>query len=215
MYDLWEDNVKFLLGRGYDVQPIITLTRQALDIPPKDLLDEMRYLGVTHLNFERLTKTGRAEEDKSLWVTNREVDAWLGEAYRLNEIEYKYEIPLFRELELAHEGIKDGCKQRMCMLNVVTINPDGTLACCPNQPLANVGHISRWEYDKRTEEEKAAHAKLIQNECRRPVECMTCEYFPECNGECCQLSWDESGCPGMIETIKNVRKSYEGKLEWE
>ena len=212
MYEQWLWNVRFLLGRGYTVQPIVTLTKPVIDMNPKDVFEEMRNVGVTAVNFERLTKTGRAEENKDLWVTNREVDAWLGEAYRLNEMEYKFEVPLFAELEQAYEGFKDGCKARMCMLKVITINPDGTLACCPNDPLTVVGHVDRWKYEDRTEEDKRNHNKLIQMESRRPTECYTCDYFKECNGECCQLTWDESGCPGMIETIKNIRKSYKGEL---
>lgn len=212
MYEKWFWNVRFLLGRGYDVQPIVTLTKPVLERHPKELFEEMNYIGVNHLNFERLTKTGRAEQNSDLWVTNREVDEWLGEAYKLNETTYKYEIPLFKELEEAHEGIKTGCKARMCMLKVITINPDGTIACCPNDPLSVVGHVDRWRQEDRTEEDKLKHSELINKERKRPTECFTCEYYHECNGECCQLSWDETGCPGMIETIKNVRKTYSGEL---
>ena len=56
------------------------------------------------------------------------------------------------------------------------------------------------------------HKKLIMRESRRPSECLACEYYTECNGECFQLQWDETGCPGMIETIKNVRLNYNGEL---
>ena len=211
-YETWFWNVRYLLGQHFEVQPIITLTKPVLEMTPKEIYDKMREVGVSKLNFERLTHTGRAEINKDLWVSNRDVDKWLGEAYKLNEMEYKFDIPLFKELELAHEGIKTGCKARMCSLKVLTINPDGTIACCPNDPLACVAHLDRWKYEERTPEEHETHKKLIMRESRRSSECLACEYYTECNGECFQLRWDETGCPGMIETIKNIRLNYNGEL---
>ena len=35
----------------------------------------------------------------------------------------------------------NGCRQRKCMQNVITVNPDGTIATCPNISDKHIGTI--------------------------------------------------------------------------
>lgn len=213
----WESSVKKLLSNDIAVQPIVSLTKLLLEKKtPKSVFEYMHKLGVRNLNFERLTCNGRAAENEDeLMPTNEQVDTWLAEAYRVWKSSYSdIYVPLLDALEwAAYEGKYIGCRARQCTRVVRTFNPDGSMATCPNIPLETVGDINTL---KPIEEignviiGSAKYKKLCDKESLKNNQCYTCEYYSICNGDCFQLRWDYSGCPGLKKTIKEVLKHNGG-----
>lgn len=210
---MWETSVKKLLDEGIIVQPIVSLTKVLLEKKtPKSIFEYMDKLGVKRLNFERLTCTGRAEDnEEDLMPNNQQVDTWVAEAYKTwkNSYSYMY-IPLLDALEwAAYEGKYIGCRARECTKSVRTFNPDGSMATCPNIPLEIVGNITNTETMEvgDTIIGNNKYKELCNKESIKNNECYTCEYYSICNGDCFQLRWDYSGCPGLKKTIREVMKN--------
>lgn len=214
--NFWRRNVKRVLDAGISVQPIVSLTKLLMDNKtPEDIFSYMDELGIKHLNFERLTCNGRASDNKdTLMPKNIQVDEWLCEAYKTWKKNYKhFYVPLLDALEwAAWEGKYVGCRARQCVRVVRTFNPDGSMATCPNIPRDIVGNIKK----NKTVEEignviagNKSYKKLMDKERIRSNACYSCEYYSICNGDCFQLRWDETGCPGLKKTIKEVLKHEE------
>ena len=193
---LWETNVKYLLKQQITVQPIICVTKQLIkNISPKELFEYFSNLGINDINFERITSTGKAAEN-DVRPTNRDTDDWLYKAFLKYE-NNSFHIPLFGNLKETIFGHFNGCRARKCMKTVTTINPDGTVATCPNMPTDIIGTISNLDESKRAclcNKEKFARFQT----------CSICKYFKYCNGECCQLEDDETGCPGLKNILKHI-----------
>ena len=207
---LWYNNVTSLTKKGYDVRPIITVTKPLIEeVQPRQLIKGMMELGVTSLNFERITKTGRASEnEKTLIPDNKDMQRWLYEAFQHSE-ELGVRVPLFDLLKKSvNYGILEGCRARQCTRDVITFNPDGSVATCPNIADKIVGRVS-FVTTSDIKPTDILHAELCGEERKREEGCLTCPYFEECNGDCFQLRWDETGCPGLPQIIvylKGVKK---------
>lgn len=194
--DLWENNVKSLIANSFNVAPIICITSYILNLSPKDLLLYFKKLGIIRLNFERLTLTGNAIQNNYLKPKNIDVDAWLYKAY-LESKKLNLNVSIFDNLEEAiynHNLV--GCKKRNCQEEVITINPDGKIAGCPNCSDKTYGTL---EY-----KDEKLYKDLIAKEQLKENSCYICDYYKYCNGECYQLSWDETGCPGLKSIIKYI-----------
>lgn len=213
----WERSVKKILSHEIAVQPIVSLTKPLLEEKtPEDIFEYMNNLGVPNLNFERLTCSGRARDNNDvLMPSNKQVDEWLANAYKVWKEKYnKIEVPIFDSLEWAVcEGKLFGCRARECTKDVRTFNPDGSVATCPNIPLDTIGNINSKAFKEQLYEVQGdlyktneKYKKLRDKEEVRNNECYTCEYYSMCNGDCFQLAWDNTGCPGLKETIKEVAK---------
>ena len=214
----WERSVKKILSHEIRVQPIVSLTKLLLEEKtPEEIFEYMYNLGVPNMNFERLTCNGRAKDNNDvLMPTNKQVDEWLAHAYKVyreNENWKKMEIPIFESLEWAvAEGKFIGCRERKCTQNVRTFNPDGSCATCPNIPLDILGNINSQVAKKQLYdieggiESNKKYIQLREQEELRKDECYLCDLFSVCNGDCFQLGWDDTGCPGLKETFKEVAR---------
>ena len=181
--NLWKSNVKYLVRNGVPVRVTVTVTQKVLELDPAEIFDMCKDLGVWCVNFERLTVNGRAKENTYLIPKNRDVDNWLYRAYRYVKENGYFVVPLFECLEASKAGILTGCRARECTKNVITYNPDASIASCPNISNTLIG----------SDEYQCA----CQQEQLRNNECYTCDYFKVCNGDCFQLSWDDTGCAGL------------------
>lgn len=187
--NLWKNNVKILHDNGISVLPIICLSNILLDnMTPKDIFCLMGSIDVKEFNFERITNTGRAKEN-SLKPKNKKLNIWLLDAYKLYKSSNKYFIPLFNNLEKSLSKDFVGCRARKCMQNVITINPNGSLAGCPNTSTDIYGSIGNTDKNKKN--------ILVSLEKNQQIECLKCKYFKYCNGDCFQLTKDETGCQGL------------------
>lgn len=194
---LWENNVRLLFNNGIIVAPIVSVTQYLIDAyTPERLFKYFLTMGIDRINFERITETGRALINH-LKPLNKNGNQWLYNAY-LKSKEMGIFVPLFNGLEesiLNHNKV--GCRKRACQRNVITINPDGKIAGCPNCSNKTYGtldgNIDQTVYDKLVKEEE-----LKNNGC------YICELYEYCNGDCFQLKWDESGCPGLKQIIERI-----------
>lgn len=186
---LWEHNVKTLIDRGIVVQPTVCVTNLLInDITPKQLIDYIRSLGCNSVNFERITDTGRAV-DNHLRPYNCDLDRWLFDAFCYSQSIPNFTVPLFEGVVQSVKGELLGCRARRCMSTVTTYNPDGTVGGCPNTMNSPYGTIDKIDNIKKV-------IWIEKEQTYNPI-CYTCEYFRYCNGDCFQLSWDNTGCPGM------------------
>lgn len=191
---LWENNVISLIERGFDVEVIITVNNQLTLTIPQNILNYMYEIGVRWVNFERITENGRASEVK-VKPSNREADDWLYEAFIYNKEVTHLHIPIFDELEAISKGAEPiGCRRRECMKCIKTINSNNTLATCPNISNIVIGDKTNYYKDK--------HQELIDIENKRDNRCLVCRYYNICNGDCCQLKYDETGCPGLLKVLR-------------
>lgn len=184
----WKSNVQMIISENIDVQPIICISDYVVkNIKPEDVFDLMKSLGIKRFNFERITETGRASQNH-IKPLNRDADKWLLNAFKVYE-NSEFEIPLFEAIEQSFKGVFLGCRARQCMSTVITINPDGTIASCPNMANNTYGNLDGID--------KCKHCDLIAFEKQIDMECFLCPFYKYCNGDCCQLKFDETGCGGL------------------
>lgn len=199
----WEKNVMELIESGVTVKVITCLTKPLLEnVAPETYLQHMKYLGVKHAGFERLTEN--TTEDKSLIPAIEDVDAWLLELYRKNDF---LEQSFFGDIAAACKHIFLGCRKRECMQSVLTINADGTIGGCPNTSIKN------WFFDLDGHANPELRAQLIKKEQTHDARCYMCDLFPECNGDCHQLSWLDGKCyvpKKLFHAIKSDMKQGTG-----
>jgi radical SAM protein with 4Fe4S-binding SPASM domain len=209
--NIWNKNIDLLKEKNYSLQAIVSLTSFLIkDFDPKDIIDKFINKGFSFLNFERITPTGRASIDAFIKPKNSEIDLWLLEAYKYYiAVRDKIKIPILDMLEKATiTKEKIGCRARNCQQTVITINPDGSVAGCPNCADKTYSDI----YGNYNKEK---HDNLIKMEQLRNRECYICEYFKYCNGDCHQLVWDKSGCPGLKRVMDYMLKWNTVKKRWQ
>ncbi len=191
----WKANVNKLHLKGMVVQPIICITNKLVkEKTAAEIFDMLEELDIKNVNFERITATGNAK-DTNLKPLNREVDNWLFDAYLLSK-EKNVHVPLFESVEDSTNGFLNGCRARHCMQNVTTINPDGSVAACPN--IANLS-FGQLETNGNVKVNQIKKMCVDIKESTMPNKCYACVFFKYCNGECCQLQYDDSGCPGLMK----------------
>ena len=197
---VWEDNVKYLQSIGYNIQVIVTVNTKTITHKPEEILNYFTTLGVKEINFERITETGRAAEVK-VKPTNREVDDWLFEAYTYNKNNTHLKIALFDELEgVAQGGDWLGCRKRECMTCVSTLTSNNCVSTCPNLSTCHIGVYN----GKSVEYDHEAHDKLIKMEKSINSKCLACKFYNICHAECCQLPFDDTGCPGLVKILEEI-----------
>ena len=221
--ELWEKNVRHLLMNGINIQPICTVTTELIKEDPEQLMEYFHELGVKYLNFERLTVTGRAVDNVYLKPTNRQAESWLFKVYKLNKEKGYFEIPLFTGIDQSLFGNHIGCRARQCVKNVRTINPDFSIGSCPNCAHIPVDVM----YSEETRmigssiETIDKYDNLLKEEANVDMGCLLCTHYKECNGDCFQLKWDETGCPGFptiyeyakLKLQEDLRQKVEEYLE--
>lgn len=195
---LWKNNIKILQNNNIKVQPIICVTNYVVkNISVKDFFNFLDKNNITQFNLERITETGRASKNK-IKPTNKEQNEWLLNIYKEYKKRNNLLCPLFEGVEQSINGIFLGCRARKCMEQVITINPDGSIAGCPNTANLTYGNLNEINECKKCE--------LIKIEQTKKNECLICPYYKYCNGDCFQLVWDETGCSGLKNIYEYILK---------
>lgn len=191
--ELWRKNVSLLQKNGIQVQPIICVTNYVVENVTTDkFFSFLKENNLKRFNLERITETGRAVENK-IKPKNRAQNEWLLEIYKKYK-ETDLFCPLFYGVEQSLYGSFIGCRARKCMQNVITINPNGTIAGCPNTADKTYGNLDSIDECKK--------CSLIKEETSKKLECLVCPYYKYCNGDCFQLKFDDTGCSGMKPIYK-------------
>lgn len=203
---IWLNNVKTLIEMGILVKPIISFSCYMNPKNIKFIFDMFIEMGIKSMNFERITESGRAIQN-SLRYKNSDLDNVLFDVYKMwnNEYRDKLSITLFEDIELAfNKGILVGCRARKCTDNVITINPDGSICGCPNQPDKTYSNID----DTKTGKYKKSELACLES--KKNKKCYMCKYFKYCNGDCFQLKWDDDVCPAPRKIYEYLLNKKEG-----
>jgi radical SAM protein with 4Fe4S-binding SPASM domain len=205
-YELWKYNVNRLLRNSIEVKVIICLTNILLEnVSPINLSEFIKSININYIEFERLTEN--TTYNKSLIPDYHTADEWLLDFYQINNNEIK--VDLFQSFISAACGNIEGCAERKCMENVITINADGSIGGCPNTSLSysfsniNIDPIELLKNEDRR--------KLIKIEETKNSHCYYCKLLPYCNGDCHQLSWQNDNCPAPKKLIRRLIDDLERK----
>lgn len=184
--NLWINNMRILEREGINVQINMVLTNELINSKPQDLLDFLQsFNNIKYLHFERLTNTGNAlHYPVSNW---EEVDNWLCDLYKRSKII----LPEADEVSSCKQGKFYGCMDRECHKHMLTINPNGTIATCPNSFFDTFTTLD--------EDPEISLERLSKKNIKRKyhTKCLSCERFEYCRGECPQLSWYNDICPHL------------------
>lgn len=193
--DLVLGNIKLLKKKFPDIyiKANICLTEELFSVSAKTLVEK---LPVDEWHFERLTG------DLDFIPSYDDVDLFLCYLYKYKEY---HGIPRVDNFDAIHQGIYGnylGCAGRKCMYSVLTINPDMSIGGCPNTA-----------YNTNTKKNYSNFKKLIKQESIPRNECLACEYFKICNGDCFQLEWQGDRCPAPKRLMEMILDDVAGRSE--
>jgi len=196
-YNLWKSNVRLLIDRGYTIKVFISMNTALIERDPKDILLMIKDLGIQELALERLTHDGSATRNPLIFPTNKEIDDWIYDLHivseELNSREWLYNTLLesiYSKFELGDQRAGTFC--RGCEKMMFTINADGTIAGCPNS--APTSHYATIDDSLEYVLSHSGRSCMIAEENYINPDCIPCEVFGQCGGDCYKLEWDTQ-CP--------------------
>jgi radical SAM protein with 4Fe4S-binding SPASM domain len=195
---LWEDNVKTLVGMGFHLKVFVSLSKDVVNMSPREIIDYMMSLGIKELAWERITGNGNALiYGEKLYPTNKELQDFFMRCHTecsdlRGEFEDVFMETVYNKFEkgLLHQGTF--CRD--CEQKLFTINADGTIAGCPNSaPTDHYGHINQLASDVINS--KGRQKVIIDEQVIRDPRCYSCPVFAYCHSDCHQLQWQDDVCP--------------------
>ena len=214
----FENNVYRLRQNGFGLQGTVCVTKPLIDAYTRKADHLLAELGeLFHvINFERLTQNGNLLAHPELIPSHEEIDEffyWLWVDYKRSDLMFTPDwvpIPILDDIvfSILRPNVWLGCRARKCTDTVMTINPDGSVATCPN-----VSHEPNWSIISF--KENAPKFKPIetvrQEETQQKAGCLACDVFHICHGDCYQLALDSSpsDCHGLPRTIHRIVEDLE------
>lgn len=205
---LFLENLRSLQEDGFNIQTTLCVTTELIEG-----FEGMESLFSTlgnFVNFERLTLNGNLLKHQSLIPSFEEVDEfflWVWKDY----VECKQTNPdchvallddlVFSVLNPYHWV---GCRNRTCSNDVLTIEPDGSIGTCPNVSYKTVGQLA--EIPVRFVDRQH---ELIWEEQQHKFDCLSCDVFNVCHGDCYQLQAQVETCHGLYQTIHAIKKDLD------
>lgn len=167
----------------------ICLSKFLIKHKPKELVDMIDKLGITRYNFERITNVGNAINNCEIIPSFEDIDNWLCELYEIEKNnECKCRCNDIQSVRLGIQKHIEQCYGKSCCTNALTINADGTIGNCPNDAKKNIiGSIDNSAIDVVKNIVSKKH--IVKNEC------LLCNYFEYCKGNCEQIEWQDDMCP--------------------
>lgn len=215
MYDLWQDNLKTVKAAGVIIKMFVTVTDELIRWDLDKLLDLWEGFGVDEIAVERLTGGGNAEENPYLFPDNRLVDRFYYDLYWA----YKRRNPSFEigTLDTLEEKFSTGQYKvdtncRTCEQNLFTLGADGAIGGCANG--ARVESVGRMEDPVEEFLVSDGRVSRITKELDYHEQCLTCDLFDVCGGDCHRLVWQGNSCPGLrllLSHFKYGEAEYQGK----
>lgn len=208
---LWEDNVKELVSRGFYIKAFISVSKDVVEMSPREIAEYMMSLGVKEISWERITGNGSAllNADK-LYPTNSKLQDFFMRVHKENYDlrETFYDTFMETIYEKFEKGLLfQGTFCRDCEQKLFTINADGTIAGCPNAaPTDHYGHIETPAVDviNSPKRQEVIACEVFERDPR----CYTCPVFAYCHSDCHQLEWQEDVCPApktlMMELLNGT-----------
>jgi radical SAM protein with 4Fe4S-binding SPASM domain len=208
---LWEHNVREVINAGHELTVMVSVTKKVVDMEPIKIIHKLAELGIQHINFERVTHNGTANEHPDLFATNKELDAWFLKMWdqSVEHNTYKYIDNSFFDSILSSFVYKthSGCRCRGCEQKIFTLNADGTIGGCPNGAAEN--QYGTIHDDIETLVNSDGRACTIQAEIVRHPLCYKCPVFDVCNGDCHQLSWQGATCAAPKSLMTKLKQEQD------
>lgn len=187
----WINNVKYLKSQGVDLLCMFALTKQMIEtVNPETVFDFMLALGIKDIELERMIIPLRHIPIMDTMIPDPDVlDEWLFKAYLSYE---KYKKDGFRVL--SFECLEESLRHvyfyehgRTCSENNITLDPFGNIFQCYMTRNTPFGTVFDGEND-----EKFKECLLKEKEIRQ--ECLNCDLFEYCKGDCPHLFWKNGRC---------------------
>ena len=187
----WINNVKLAKNEGIDLLCMFAITKQLIEnIKPETIFDFMLALDIKTIELERMIMPLRHISTMDSMVPDPEaLDKWLFDAYLSYEKYKKYGFRILT-FECLEESLKNNLfyeHGRICSENDITIDPLGNICQCymtRNTPFGTV-------FDGENKE-KFQECLLKEKEIRQ--ECLNCDLFEYCKGDCPHLFWKNGRC---------------------
>lgn len=237
---LYEDkfwsNVNLAKEYGLNLYFVITLTKELTKKfkNPMDLVEFLVGKSITHVNFERITKTGEARLNwDKLGLNNAEYSSYMSKLfnayflYKKNNPEITINISPFDGLigsvESLLASIRDGviikpkgygCWSGSCDTNFHTVDATGYKSGCTalnseqdNSNKALNNHLTGKKIIWLNNE-KTQENKFLKLRAERKVSCKSCEFNSICSSGCLSVEkWDDSGeCSGGRNLFATIKK---------
>lgn len=189
-YDLWKRNLVTLRAAGVKINVKVSVSKQLVDSSADWFLDQMDALAIDAIALERLTVGGNTVFNPEVFPDNAKQDDWylaLFKRYRARKPAYVISTLDTLEEKLSKNLVKADTNCRNCEQNLLTINSNGTLGGCPNvasehkhATLADKAQVFLNSEGRLTE---------IVSELTFNDNCLQCDVFDLCGGDCHRLPW--------------------------
>ncbi len=202
-FNLWKDNLEYLHSHDIFISLKVSVSRELLKMTPDWFIDQIESFAVGEVSLERLTVDGNAEVNDSIFPDNEEQDNWyLALYHRYKERKPKFAISTLDiiEAKLKENRVKVDTNCRNCEQNLVTINSDGSLSGCPN----SAARLHHAKMDDGVEVFLGSEGRIeqIAEELSWEDNCLSCDVFDLCGGDCHRLPWQNGRCGGLKNTLR-------------
>ena len=214
-YQLFLRNHALLKSQDVSTCVFVTINQALIEQDVDSFLDRMQELGPDRIRLERLTLDGNAERNPAIFPDNETQDWWFVQVYkrykaRQHELSFRIVTLDLIEDKLNTQVVKTDTNCRNCEQNLVTMNADGSLAGCPNSA-ASRSHAHRdagvdafLSSQGRTEE--------IVHELDFHPNCLQCDVFHLCGGDCHKLPWQGERCGGLKHLLRYISRGSTATL---
>ena len=193
----WYRNVKRITKINKDITINFCATKYLININPAKILKLVSDLGIEKYNIETYIPG-----DEVLNVAYSELDDWLCELYKQNKQYPKITNTNFTEMKYLLSNDVPSCHTISCCRSTITINSDNTIGNCAADAHSNL--IGTLDDKADTIIKKVASIKRkIKNEC------LQCEWYNNCYGECRVHSWQDNRCSFPIKLASIMRKDFD------
>lgn len=205
----WEENVKKLVAAGIDLHVTVSLSRKLVnETEPIDTIIKMHKLGIRHILFERLTPSGTAKDNPEIFPNSRELSSYFVKMWEQSVANrtYDYIHNLFLESTvqmIVNNGPVEGQRRcRGCEKQILTFNSDGTIGGCADGALENTfGTIHQRPLDVL---KSKGRFKTIAKEQTINPNCLECDVYTVCLGDCYKQKHDEFGCMAPKKVMQDM-----------
>lgn len=202
-FSLWQGNLVKLKEAGVQVNLKVSISRPLVASTPDWFLDQMDALAIDEVALERLTVGGNAIVNMDIFPDNDEQDEWylaLFKRYKERKPTYRIKTLDILEEKIALGVVKVDTNCRNCEQHLVTINSNGTLGGCPNMASEHA-HAT---IAQPVQEFLLSDGRLdeVVKELTFHDNCIKCDVFDLCGGDCHRLPWQNGRCGGLKKTLR-------------
>lgn len=202
---LWESNLKILNDNVIDIHLKVSVSKELIEQSPEWFINEINKYNVYDVSLERITVGGNASDEADIFPDNEKQDNWylsLFKEYKKGNANFKIRTLDILEDKIKKNVVKVDTNCRNCEQNLVTINSNGTLAGCPNTA-SEKKHSTIFQPIKLF-----MHSDGRLNDIAKELtfndNCISCDVFDLCGGDCHRLPWQDGRCGGLKNTLRYI-----------